>query len=392
VLACHNHYAQRGGETLVFDNLLRGLRSYGHPTVAYVRDNSEIEAMPLGGRSVVVAESFNSRRTKRDLTDLVAAEHPAVAIVQNVFPLITPAIYTTLRSLDVPIIQATYNYRLVNPAAELYSHGDICEKSLGGNYLHCVLRRCYRNSALQSAWYASILGWHRWVGTFQRSIDVFQVPDRFMADKLAEGGLPRDKMVTNVNPFFVREYPPTTTHRGYIAFAGRLVRHKGVLTLFDAVRQCSRARAVIVGHGDLEPELRAFVQQHGLTDRIEFAGALWGSDLARVLSEACAVAIPSEWYDNLPLILCQANALGKPVLASRINGIPEYVDESVNGFLFTPGHSSELAALLERVLSLNSEDYAALATRARRFAEERLDFKEHYRVLSRVFGRLLEPA
>jgi glycosyltransferase involved in cell wall biosynthesis len=388
VLACHNHYSRKGGEALVFDNLVKGLRERGHPVVTYVRDNGEIDTLSFGARAGLVVAAYGSARTRRELTRLVAEEKPAVAIVQNVFPLLSPSVYTTLHRLDVRVIQATYNYRLVCPAAELYSRGEICERSLSGNYLHCVLRRCYRNSAALSAWYASILGWRRLTDTFSRAIDIFQVPDAFMADKLAEGGLPRAKMVTNVNPFFVREYTPTTTHDGYIAFVGRFVRHKGVLTLLRAVRGSANLRAVLVGEGDLLTELRAFAEQHGLGNRVQFAGALWGDELAQIMTRACAVAVPSEWYDNLPLVLCQANALGKPVLASRINGIPEYVQEGVNGFLFNPGNAEELGELAERMLSLGSEEYAAFATRARRFAEERLDFAEHYRVLSAVFDRL----
>jgi glycosyltransferase involved in cell wall biosynthesis len=388
VLACHNHYREHGGEALVFENLVKGLRERGHEVVTYVRDNRAMDAMSLAARAKLLASGFESSTTRSDLTQLVETERPAVAIVQNVFPLISPSAYTTLHDLKVPIIQATYNYRLVCPAGELYSRGEICERSLRGNYIHCVLRRCYRNSAFLSAWYASIVGWHRWAATFARTIDVFQVPDSFMARKLAEGGLPPAKMVTNVNPFFVKDYAPTTTHDGYIAFVGRFVRHKGVLTLLRAVQSSPNLRAVLVGQGELQAELRAFVERHGLGDRVRFAGGLWGTDLAQIVARACAVAVPSEWYDNLPLVICQANALGTPVLASRINGIPEYVHEGVNGFLFDPGSAEQLQELADRALSLTPDEYATLATGARRFAEERLDFEAHYRVLSGVFDRL----
>jgi glycosyltransferase involved in cell wall biosynthesis len=388
VLVCHNHYRHPGGEALVFENLVKGLGERGHSVVTYVRDNTALEEMSLSARAGLVVAAFDSPTTRRDLTRLVAADKPAVAIVQNVFPVLSPSVYTTLYNLRVPIIQAIYNYRLVTPAGELYSNGEICERSLRGNYVHCVLRQCYRNSAVLSAWYASILGWHRWRATFARTIDVFQVPDSFMAQKLAEGGLPPTKMVTNVNPFFVREYGATTAHEGYIAYAGRFVRHKGVLTLLQAVQSSTNLHVVLVGEGELQAELHAFVDTHGLGDRVRFAGPLWGDQLSDVMARACAVAVPSEWYDNLPLVICQANALGKPVLASRINGIPEYVEEDVNGFLFEPGNAEELRALANRVLSLSPEGYEALARRARRFAEERLDFEQHYRVLSSVFDRL----
>jgi glycosyltransferase involved in cell wall biosynthesis len=388
VLACHNHYRDHGGEALVFANLVKGLRDRGHEVVTYVRDNNDIDAMPLTARTRLFASAFDSSTTRRDLTHLVETEGPTVAIVQNVFPLLSPSVYTTLHDLKVPIIQATYNYRLVCPAGELYSRGEICERSLHGNYAHCVLRRCYRNSAVLSAWYASIVGWHRWTATFARTIDVFQVPDSFMASKLVEGGLPLAKMVTNVNPFFVQDYAPTTIHDGYIAFVGRFVRQKGVLTLLRAVQSSTNLRAVLVGQGELEAELQAYVERHGLGERVTFAGALWGNELADVVARACAIAVPSEWYDNLPLIICQANALGKPVLASRINGIPEYVHEGVNGFLFDPGNAEQLRELAIWTLSLTPDEYATLSTRARRFAEERLDFEAHYRVLSGVFDRV----
>ena len=390
VLLCHNHYAQQGGEGAVFENLERGLRERGHPVVTYVRQSVEIQSMSVGSKAKLLASALHSDRTRQELTRLVASERPDVAVVQNVFPLLSPAVYTTLRRLGVPIIQAIYNYRLVSPAGELYSRGQICERSLQGNYAHCVFRRCYRNSAGLSAWYASILGWHRWRGTFAETIDVFQVPDDFMAGKLTEGGLPPSKMAKNVNPFFVRDYQATTSHEGYIAYVGRLVRHKGIMTLVEAARTSARIKLVVAGSGELDAELREWARSEKLGDRIEFRGPLWGADLERLMSGACAIAVPSEWYDNLPLILCQANALGKPVLASRINGIPEYVQPDINGFLFTPGNSAELAGLAESVLSLNQSDYAALATRARRFAEERLDFEQYYRVFATLVDRLAE--
>ena len=61
--------------------------------------------------------------------------------------------------------------------------------------------------------------------------------------------------------------------------------------------------------------------------------------------------MPSEWYDNLPMIVCQAFAAGKPVVASRINGIPEFVSHEENGLLFSPGNPSELASSMHRIFS-----------------------------------------
>jgi glycosyltransferase involved in cell wall biosynthesis len=69
------------------------------------------------------------------------------------------------------------------------------------------------------------------------------------------------------------------------------------------------------------------------------------------LGKAAFVVVPSEWYDNLPMIVCQAFAAGKPVVASRINGIPEFVSHEENGLLFLPGNPSELASSMHRIFS-----------------------------------------
>jgi glycosyltransferase involved in cell wall biosynthesis len=392
LLLCHNYYQQAGGESVVFDTERRGLEAQGHPVITYTRDNSEIEEMNGLEKAALVASGYFSLRTRRDLAGLVARERPAAAIVQNVFPLISPSAYTTLHALGVPVIQAVYNYRLVCPAGELYSRGEICERCVGGNYLHCVARRCYRDSAAQSAWYASILGLHRAAASFTRCIDVFMVPDEFLGAKLVAGGVPAGKIRRNVNPMFLPPAPPAPHHDGWLLFVGRFVPQKGVRTLLRAMALMrGPGRLRLVGQGELEPEVRAAVTSPPLAGRVELIGPRWGEELDELMSGAAAVVVPSEWYDNLPHVVCQAGALGKPVVASRIDGIPEHVREDVSGFLFPPGDAEALARSMERVLALSPADYAALSRRCRAHAEQAFDFDVHYRTLRGILDGLGGP-
>jgi glycosyltransferase involved in cell wall biosynthesis len=391
LLLCHNYYQEAGGESIVFDNERKGLEERGHSVVTYTRDNAEIEEMGALARASLLPSAYFSPRTRRDLTRLVEKERPDAAIVQNVFPLISPSAYTTLHALGVPVIQAVYNYRLVCPAGQLYSRGEICERCVGGNYLHCVARRCYRDSAALSAWYASILGLHRALASFVECIDVFVVPDEFLGRKLEEGGIPARKIRRNVNPLFVRRYRPAPDHDGSVLFAGRLVPQKGVRTLLRAmalVRPTGRLR--IVGQGEMEAEVRAALEAPELAGRAELLGPRWDAELEGLMAKAAAVVIPSEWYDNLPQVLCQAGALGKPVIATRIAGLAEGVLEGTNGFLFPFRDAQALAGLIDRVLALSPADYAALSRTCRAHAEQTFDFDVHYRVLSGILESLAE--
>jgi glycosyltransferase involved in cell wall biosynthesis len=384
LLLVHNYYQEPGGESSVFDFQVRGLRDHGHEVVLYTRTNEDISGLTTLGKVSAVASSYTSRRTRDDLVRLVEQERPAAAIVQNVFPLISPSAYGALRSCGVPVIQAVYNYRLICPAGELYSLGEICERCVGGNHASAVVRRCYRGSRAASAWYASLIGVHRALGTFADNIDAFMVPDDFMARKLVEGGLPAHKMWRNANPFMLRDHTPSGRHDGYVLYVGRLVRPKGVLTAIEAMGLVtSPTRLVVVGRGELEDEVRART-----TDRVSFVGARWGDELDALMDRALAIVVPSEWYDNLPQVLCQANAMGKPVISSRINGIPEYVVEGTSGALFEPGDRAALARAIDQLAALSEEHYATLCQTSRRHAGQLFDYEVHYARLMTLIGTL----
>lgn len=389
ILLCHNFYRHPGGESQVFENQIKGLRRMGEKVVTYTRQNSEIMHMSKPEKVALVTSAYFSQQTRQNLLALIKNEKPDVAIVQNVFPLISPSIYSTLAGAQILIIQAVYNYRFICPTAELFTQGAICERCVDGNTIHAIIHQCYRQSYTQSAWYASIIGLHRIAGTFSKKIDSFMVPDDFLGSKLTRGGIPAEKIWRNPNPFFVDDYRQNASHKGYVLFVGRFVRHKGILTLIRAMeRTNSSCQLLVVGQGELTKQIQDDIAEKGLAERVKLLGPLWGDDLMRLIEECAAVVIPSEWYDNLPLMLCQANAVGKPVIASRINGIPEYVREAHNGFLFEVGDAVELAKLIEKVLSFSHNEYRHISNASRTFAEDVLDYPNHYHRLLEMIEKL----
>jgi glycosyltransferase involved in cell wall biosynthesis len=387
ILFCHNYYQHAGGESLVFESEVAGVQANGHPVALYTRSNLEIGRMNAARRASVFLSAYSSGRTIRELRDLVQREQPQVAVVQNVFPLMSPSTYRVLHSLGVPIIQAVYNYRFICPSAELYTNGAICERCIRGNYLPAVRYRCYRRSHVQSAWYASIIGLHRRAGTFAK-IDAFMVPDQFLGDKLVEAGIAsKDKIWRNPNPFDITFENPAAAHQGRFLYVGRLTRQKGVLTLLEAMTHTpADLRLDIIGQGELADALQTLIRERGLSDRVALHAPQWGENMERFLRDCAAVIIPSQWYDNLPQILCQANMMGKPVIASRINGIPEYVAEDRNGFLFPPGDAGALAAAMKKVWEFSSQEYASLSARTCEYARGEFSYPAHYQKLLEIIA------
>ncbi len=348
ILFCHNQYQQRSGEDIAFDFAVRLLREGGHQVSVYSRSNLEIERFSVADKLLFPLHTIYSRPERRKIEEFASQEQPSVALVQNVFPLLSPSLYYGLADAGLPIVQLIFNYRLLCANGLLFTGGEICERCVGGNHLHGVLHRCCRDSYAVSAMYAASIGFHRWMGTWTRFVTLFVTPDNFLKEKLVQGRIPEDRIRVVSNPFEVSAAPPPSIHGDYALFVGRLIRAKGMFTLLEASLKLDR-RVVIAGDGEDADLVRSHPAV--LAGRAEFVGPVYGTHFKELLEKAAFVVVPSEWYDNLPMIVCQAFAAGKPVVASRINGIPEFVKPEENGLLFSPGDPSDLEQSMLRMFS-----------------------------------------
>jgi glycosyltransferase involved in cell wall biosynthesis len=270
----------------------------------------------------------------------------------------------------------------------------MCERCVAGNYLHAVTHRCFRNSVSLSALYAATLAAHRHIGDLRRTIAAYITPDRFLRSTLVAAGYPADRMFTLYNPFAIGQYQPSYGHSGHFLFAGRLVREKGIFTALRAMEQMPEARLLVVGGGEAEEAARGYAKSHALSN-VTFLGPQYGPDLLAVLAGARAVLVPSEWHDNCPVILQQAFACGKPVIASDIDCIHEVVTHRFNGLLFKTGDGEALAAQMDCLM--RDEDLRlSLARNARGMAEAEFTPAKRIRglkeVMAFVTGQDLAPA
>ena len=124
------------------------------------------------------------------------------------------------------------------------------------------------------------------------------------------------------------------------------------MSLIAAARTLTNIPLKILGTGPLEDSIRRQIKN---TPQIELIGYAEGAKLQAVVEGARAVVIPSEWFENYPMVIIEAMSKGKPVIAAAIGGIPEIVKDGVNGWLFKPGDTRALRTLLEKVWALPSQ-------------------------------------
>ena len=132
-----------------------------------------------------------------------------------------------------------------------------------------------------------------------------------------------------------------------------LTPHKGHSVLIDAMHILSQEyqslRFLIVGDGPLRNDLAEYVKRLGLSQNIIFTGLR--KDIYSLLRLSDIFVLPSLEREGLGIAMIEAMACGLPVIGTRLGGIPELIEENVNGFLVTPGNPEELAVAVEKLIS-----------------------------------------
>ncbi|SAK52019.1 group 1 family glycosyl transferase [Caballeronia hypogeia] len=134
----------------------------------------------------------------------------------------------------------------------------------------------------------------------------------------------------------------------------RLARWKGQHVLLEALRECQEMHAVFVGaalfgEDEYEAELRAYVLEHGLAERVHFLG--FQNDIAACMKAVDVVTHTSIMPEPFGRVIIEGMLSKRPVVATRAGGVMDIVDDGENGILCSPGDAAELARILERLKS-----------------------------------------
>jgi glycosyltransferase involved in cell wall biosynthesis len=129
-----------------------------------------------------------------------------------------------------------------------------------------------------------------------------------------------------------------------------------------AERGCERVDLVLVGHGEMDAELRALARDLGVHERVAFLG--WRRDVPRILRTLDVLLLPSRW-EGLPYVVLEAMAAGTPVVAARVDGALELVRDGETGFTFPIESVAGLAEALGHLARLTPAERARLGSAGR---------------------------
>lgn len=384
VLLVHNSYQFAGGEDRAVAEDRELLERQGHSTRIYSRSFAELSgARSFGGRLRIALDVLWSRRTHRDLADIVRRWRPDVVHFHNIFPRVSPSAYAVCRAAGVPVVQTLHNYRLICVDGKLLRDGRPCELCLAGSRYAGVRHACYRGSRAQSAVLTAAIAIHDARGTWSSDVDAYIALTEFGRATFIRGGLPADRIFVRPNALRVSPPAPYAGPRSAV-FVGRLSDEKGLWPLLGAWREVQDLPLTIIGDGPLAPSLRAAVARHGQRN-IHFVGAVPHDEVLARVGDSGMLIFPSIWYEGFGYSLLEALASGIPVIASRIGAQAEVVTDGVNGLLVAPGDVHALASAV-RTLAADPILAARLAHGARRVFEERYSLSTSYAKLMEIYS------
>jgi glycosyltransferase involved in cell wall biosynthesis len=377
LLSINNYHYPRGGAEVVFLEQNRMLEDAGWRVVPFAMHHPNnlpspwsryfVDELEFGGGYSALgtlkraSKVVYSREARSKLGDLLSRVRPQVAHLHNIYHHISPSILSLLKDQGVPVVMTLHDLKIACPAYKMMAPDGVCERCRGGHLINVVRQRCIKGSLALSGLVYIEAKLHALMDTYAKNVDRFVVPSRFFKDKLTSWGIASEQLHYLPNFVDVSRYQPCAAPgRGFLYF-GRLAPEKGVATLIRAAHAAG-VPLRIAGTGPEAENLQHLAHQLGAS--VDFVGYATGDTLHELVRQARAVVLPSEWYENAPMSILEAYALGVPVIGADIGGIPELIREGETGTCFRSGSSEALADRLLRFDRLPDADVRAMGQAA----------------------------
>ncbi|RJQ18410.1 MAG: glycosyltransferase family 1 protein [Nitrospiraceae bacterium] len=405
------HYSRAGVETVYF-NTARLLESHGNKLVYFSMDHPGNEPCETGRFFVpyvdlnvrhgildqvkIAGRLLYSFKARNNLAALLDNNHVDIAHLHDICHQISPSILHELKKRKIPVVMTLHDPKLVCASYYLFAGGKPCEACCNGKYFMTVKKKCVKDSFAKSILSALEMYLHHVILDIYGNVDVFISPSLFLKNKVLEMGFKRN-IVHLYNFIYIQADGPDNEsvpddEKNTVAYVGRLSYEKGLLTLLDAARLTENmgVQVKIIGDGPLKEKLHNKVKSEQIKNVI-FLGHLKKDTLYKEVKKSAAVVLPSECYENNPLSVIEAFSLSKPVIGSRLGGIPELVKDNERGLTFKPGDAKDLSLKIEYLME-NPDKAEMMGKNAKAFVEEELSPDKYYVKLMEIYKEALKKS
>lgn len=293
-----------------------------------------------------------------------------------------------------PVIRTVHNHSPYCPSGSrhLKRWGQPCDRaySLGGCLWGHLVDHC--GSIRPQRFYP---GFQR---TWQDMEMLKEAPaianSQFVKDQMLRSSYPAKNVhVLHLPAPEIKEYlPPTQEDVPHFVFLGRIAPEKGLIWLLQALAEIKRPIHLdVAGSGNQEQKqgIHDLAERLDLMNKITFHGWVNETQAMQLIQQARALVFPSVWHEPAGMVSLEAAAVGRPIIASKVGGIPEYASRLQNALLVTPNNVHELASAIEQ-LALDSALAKQMGDEGRKMAKEHFSLDKHMQELSRLYKLAIE--
>lgn len=340
VLFVHNNYIQPGGEEVAFANEKKLLETAGVVVNAFRVTSSR----SLTAYWKTLSSSWGGGEMAR-LESEIRHKRPDIVHVYNLFPLLSYRIFRVCHTLKIPTYWSLFNYRpMCLNGLYLTPKGETCERCHVGDYFPGILRGCYRKSRIQSIWLAIQMA--RFSYELRHLVGAYSVPTEFLKSKLLQEKFPAEKI--HVEPPFYTQWPElldsSKPAEPYVLYIGRLSDEKGIKWLLEVFRATSKSLILkIIGKGPLESSIP---KSH---PRIHYQGFVSEIEKKKLIQEALAVVMPSDCFDNFPLVIPEVLSFGIPLVVSSKMALADTIQNKQWGHVFEHRNSESFWSCVDQL-------------------------------------------
>ena len=394
ILLSNKFFYPRGGDCIHTIQLKQLLEGQGHEVAVFSMqfpenlNNTYTKYWPsevnFGSKAPfkllsAVRRPFGVNEVKAKWNKLLKDFQPDIVHLHNIHSQLSPLIAQEAKKQNIPVIWTLHDYKLLCPAYTFMdNNGKVCEDCLQAPKA-VIKKQCIKGSKLASyLGYFEAKKWNK--EKLQFYTDSFISPSKFLKGKMEQGGYPANQIAHIYNFADDNKFNSkvVTLRKNEIVYVGRLSKEKGVETLCKAFQGIKDSTLTIIGDGPLKVELA----KKYASSSINFIGFQPWPVIKEKLGNAAFLVIPSEWYENNPLTIIEALALGTPVLGANIGGIPELVTSN-NGKLFESGNPVNLTQKIEEMTKTVSWDYKLISQEAK----EKFSSGKYYETLIDLYKK-----
>lgn len=409
ILVANWSWYPSGGDWTYVENLCRLYKEKGHNVIPfsmhhkknynseyskYFIENIDYKELNKNKNIIngikVLTKSIYSLEAKRKLEELLSDIKIDIAHLNNIHNYQTLSIIDLLYKKNIPIIWTVHDYVILCPNTTFISHSKICFSCKVHKYYNCTFKKCKKGSFAAST-IASISSYFNYLKGFYNKIDYFICPSKFIYNKFLEFGFPSEKLIYKNNLYYssdLTEHINETLIEGpYLLYVGNLIRVKGIYTLLKAVKDLS-IKLIILGDGEEYETLLKLKKELNL-ENVVFLGRVNKGTVACYLNNCTAVVQPSECFENMPYSLVEAMFFSKPLIGSRIGGIPEIVLDNITGYTFEPWNATDLRKAILKLLE-NPLKIREMGNNSKKLIEKLVSPDSYYNTLEKLFERLVK--